>query len=133
MEIREKFPIDTKVAGQPDKNILVWAEQGIGDEIMFSSTIPQLEEFASSITVHCDPRLIDLFQNSFSDNIRFKGTEEPILEEDYDCQIPMGSLCRFQIPKEDFLSTSPCFFTATKEKSQLRQELKTLAESISSG
>ena len=121
------FQLIPRWQGQPDKNILVWAEQGIGDEIMFSSMIPQLEGLSSSITVQCDPRLIDLFQNSFSDNIRFQGNDEPILEEDYDCQIPMGSLGRFfRAQKRDFLSTSPCFLYCDKGKSlELRQELKT--------
>ena len=61
---------------------------------MFSSMIPALEKVSSSITVQCDTRLVDLFQNSFGNNIRFQGTDELLLEENFDYQIPMGSLCR---------------------------------------
>ncbi len=113
--------------GQPDKTVLVWAEQGIGDEIMFSSMIPELEKVSSSITVQCDTRLIELFQNSFGNNIRFQGTDEPILKEDYDCQIPMGSLCSFfRSNKSDFLNASTKFLCCDKRKSlELREELKT--------
>ena len=113
--------------GQPDKNILVWAEQGIGDEIMFSSMIPALEKVSSSITVQCDTRLVDLFRNSFNDNILFQSTDEPVVEQDYDCQIPMGSLCRFfRSKKTDFLNTSSCYLCCDKRKSlELRQKLQT--------
>ena len=37
--------------GQKDASVFLWAEQGIGDEIMFASLIPELEERCSNLTV----------------------------------------------------------------------------------
>ena len=83
---------------------------------MFSSMIPELEKVSSSITVQCDPRLIDLFENSFNDNILFQGTDEPVVEQDYDCQIQWAHSVVFQIQKDGLLNTSSCYLCCDKEK-----------------
>ncbi|MBV8979108.1 MAG: tetratricopeptide repeat protein [Alphaproteobacteria bacterium] len=44
--------------------LMVTAEQGIGDQIMFASQIPELAEQARVI-LECEPRLVTLFQRSF--------------------------------------------------------------------
>jgi len=49
----------------PNKSILVYAEQGIGDEIMFSSCLPDLTRCVARCFVECDKRLIPLFERSF--------------------------------------------------------------------
>ena len=49
-----------------DKKILVWSEQGVGDEIMFASMIPDMAATASHCLVECDQRLVDLFKRSFA-------------------------------------------------------------------
>jgi cytochrome c-type biogenesis protein CcmH/NrfG len=48
-----------------DRYILVYGEQGVGDEIMFASCIPEVIEQARSTVVECDVRLAGLFQRSF--------------------------------------------------------------------
>lgn len=45
--------------------VLVNGEQGLGDEIMFSSIIPDAQKMAERIVLAVDPRLIPLFQRSF--------------------------------------------------------------------
>lgn len=45
--------------------LLVMAEQGLGDEIMFASCYPDLLERAPRCVVECDPRLAGLFARSF--------------------------------------------------------------------
>jgi tetratricopeptide (TPR) repeat protein len=53
------------------KRLLVSAEQGIGDQIMFASVIPDLVARAKAdggaIVVECEPRLVALFARSFPD------------------------------------------------------------------
>ena len=52
-----------------NKRLLVTAEQGVGDELMFASMIPDLARRAAeeggSIVLECDPRLVPLFARSF--------------------------------------------------------------------
>ncbi|HWA04237.1 MAG TPA: tetratricopeptide repeat-containing glycosyltransferase family protein [Rhizomicrobium sp.] len=49
--------------------LLVTAEQGIGDQIMFASVVPDLAERASeqggSVVLECEPRLVPLLERSF--------------------------------------------------------------------
>jgi hypothetical protein len=51
--------------------LLVTAEQGVGDHLMFASVIPDLVARAQaeggSIMLECDPRLVTLFARSFPD------------------------------------------------------------------
>ncbi|WP_262693488.1 tetratricopeptide repeat protein [Kordiimonas aquimaris] len=48
-----------------DKSILVQAEQGIGDEILFSLLFKELCRRAHTVYISCDPRLVSLFERSF--------------------------------------------------------------------
>jgi tetratricopeptide (TPR) repeat protein len=52
------------------KSVLVWGEQGLGDEIMFASCLPDLLATGAHCTLDCSPRLRALFERSFPD-IRF--------------------------------------------------------------
>jgi tetratricopeptide (TPR) repeat protein len=47
------------------KDVVVLAEQGVGDEIMFAGAIPDLTTDARSVVCECDPRLTPLFERSF--------------------------------------------------------------------
>lgn len=63
---RRGFPFadwdDRPLAG---RSVLVYAEQGLGDEIMFASCLPDLIGEAGRVIVECDPRLAPLFRRSF--------------------------------------------------------------------
>jgi tetratricopeptide (TPR) repeat protein len=48
-----------------EKRIIVTAEQGVGDEIMFASCLPELIDRAGLCIVECDNRLVPLFARSF--------------------------------------------------------------------
>lgn len=47
------------------KRLLVQAEQGLGDQIMFASCLPEVIERAQQVVIECDPRLAKLFARSF--------------------------------------------------------------------
>ncbi len=51
----------------PDETLLVLADQGLGDEIMFASCLPDLQARAPKAIVECEPRLLSLFKRSFPD------------------------------------------------------------------
>jgi tetratricopeptide (TPR) repeat protein len=44
------------------KRLLVTAEQGVGDQLMFASLIPELD---GNVILDCEPRLVSLFARSF--------------------------------------------------------------------
>ncbi|MCH7989903.1 MAG: glycosyltransferase family protein [Planctomycetes bacterium] len=47
------------------KTVLVYAEQGAGDEIMFASCVPDMIACAQHVVLECDPRFVALFARSF--------------------------------------------------------------------
>lgn len=49
----------------PDGPLLVCAEQGLGDQIMFASCIADLTSVVDNCIVECDPRLVRIFERSF--------------------------------------------------------------------
>ncbi len=53
--------------GDDDCRVLVYREQGIGDEIMFASCYPDLVATARDVVIECSDRLVDLFARSFPD------------------------------------------------------------------
>jgi tetratricopeptide (TPR) repeat protein len=48
-----------------DHSMLVWGEQGVGDEIMFASCYPDVIAQAHRVAMVCDDRLAPLLQRSF--------------------------------------------------------------------
>ena len=47
------------------RTVLIHAEQGLGDEIMFASCYPQMIARAGCCVLTCDPRLVELYGRSF--------------------------------------------------------------------
>ena len=77
------------------KTIMVWREQGLGDEIMFYSAIKYLYEKAEKIIIECDHRLQSILQRSFPECIvrpqmMDKNNQSPFV--DFDIHTPVGSL-----------------------------------------
>lgn len=52
-------------AGKKGQRVVVYGEQGLGDEIMFSSMLPELIRDSKSVVLDCTDRLAGLFQRSF--------------------------------------------------------------------
>ncbi|MEX0298787.1 MAG: tetratricopeptide repeat protein [Kordiimonas sp.] len=51
------------------KTLLVCAEQGIGDEVMFGNYLPFLYDRAEKLIIGCEPRLVSLYRRRFPDAI----------------------------------------------------------------
>lgn len=49
----------------PDKTLVVYGEQGVGDEIMYSSMLPDLRQYAGTLIFDCHPRLINIFKRTY--------------------------------------------------------------------
>lgn len=51
--------------GEPDAVVMVTGEQGLGDEIMAASVVPDAAKAAKAFILDCDERLESLFRRSF--------------------------------------------------------------------
>ena len=80
------------------KTLLICAEQGFGDQIMFASCFHEAIARAERCIIECDPRLVALFRRSFpAARIEASAPAEaraasPAGAQAVDFQIPMGSL-----------------------------------------
>lgn len=101
--------------------IYVYGEQGIGDEIMFASCLPDLVASGARCVLDCEPRLRALFRRSFPS---IELLENPLQVQaggdadsaDIDFASPIGSLPRFLRRSEaDFPGTA--YLAADQEKS----------------
>lgn len=52
--------------GHKNASLLILSEQGLGDEIMFASCIPDTVDQMGYVYVECNPRLVTLFRRSFA-------------------------------------------------------------------
>ena len=82
------------------RTIWVTREQGLGDEIMFASMLPEIIAGAGRCLVECDARLVPIFQRSFPAAIVFAsrpdGELPPALRgEKVHFAVGSGSLARF--------------------------------------
>ena len=107
------------------QRVLLWCEQGIGDEIMFASLISDLYSSSSKLIVMTDKRLIPLFRRSFPDDIDFRPSNEVVSETEYDSQIPMGSVpLYFRQSIDSFKSSAQGWLCASSVKAKnLRSRL----------
>lgn len=92
--------------GTNGKTILVYGEQGLGDEIMFASMLPDLMK-DNTVILESHKRLKHLFEESFSGLIVY-GTREDkevtwLNDHQFDYRVSIGSLGRwFRQEKKDF-------------------------------
>ena len=77
--------------------IFIWAEQGLGDQIIYSSLLIDALKTNNYFYVSLDSRLLSLFKRSFSwvKNIEFISSDDTIDESQYDLHLPLGSLGSF--------------------------------------
>jgi tetratricopeptide (TPR) repeat protein len=76
------------------RSILVWSEQGVGDEIMFTRFLPLLAATGAKVVLETDPRLVALFRRSFP-GVTVVGVADPpdsATATGIDFQIPIGAL-----------------------------------------
>ena len=118
MRVRKKLVKLPDWDGSKGKKVIVYGEQGIGDEIMFASMLPDLirDIGRENVILDCHARLTTIFEKSFG--VRCYGTRKnPELDwldvEKPDAMIAIGSLGKFyrrnskDFPGEPYLYASP--------------------------
>jgi hypothetical protein len=103
--------------GSPGKTVVLYADQGLGDEISFASMIPDAIDICKKVIIDCDDRLAGLFRRSFP-KARIYGTkrakEGQWAKEDWsiDASLPLGQIGEyFRATDESFPGTPylvPC-------------------------
>jgi len=77
-----------------NQTLLIWREQGLGDELMFLSVLSEICDICENIVVECDPRLIPILSRSFpkvsfrAQGMRIDGASN---HTDFDFHISIGN------------------------------------------
>ena len=119
--------------GKIKSKVLLWREQGIGDDIIFLGLAPEAYEAAGeSMSILIDPRLIPICERSMPGIEFLPATKGSALEDSFDYQLPMGSLPRlFRTSEEDFKRTKKSYLKADMEKVEnLRRDLGVERKSV---
>ena len=97
------------------KRILIYAEQGVGDEIYFASCFPDMIASAEHCVIECDPRLAPLYTRTFP-SATIIGSPRSKTEwqstQAIDLQVAEGSLPRFLRPTLESFPASPGYLVA---------------------
>ena len=122
-----------KWQGEPlaGRRILVWGEQGLGDEILFGTALPDLLGQAGTVIVECDPRLARLFARALPTADVRAPSADP---RDADCHAPLGSVAaRLRPDLRRFRATSPLFTADPGLATGWRKRLATLGPGLRVG
>src|SRR5215470_11814118 len=110
--------------GAVDGAFLVWGEQGLGDEILHASILPDVIARTPSVVFEVEPRLAPLFARSFPSVTVIAGQKE-LYAGRVDVQEPLAGLGRFlRRSFEDFPRRDRGYLIADAARAQaLRQRL----------
>jgi tetratricopeptide (TPR) repeat protein len=113
--------------GTKGKVVAVFGEQGIGDEIMFASMLPDLMNDCKLVILDAHPRLMDIFRRSFPD-IPVYGTRKdkefvwPPFHPNIDAKLSIGSLGKFyrksaeDFPRKPYLKADPVIVAKYRDR-----------------
>lgn len=121
---RENFGIPRlpMVSSPSGRRVLVSAEQGLGDQIMFSSCIEDLRRDAIGCVIECDSRLVSIFRRSFpgaeviADSTPADQKASILERHEIRHEIPMGSLPGRYRPSKTSFPAHTGFLKADAEK-----------------
>lgn len=77
-----------------NKKILVWGEQGVGDQVLYAGMLDQLLVIASTVHLKLDPRITPLLYRVVPTAI-FHDDKKNIKEIDFDMHMPLADLGKF--------------------------------------
>jgi len=110
--------------GEKDKIVVIYGEQGLGDEIFYGSVIPDAIKDCKKVIIDCDPRLEGLFKRSFPDAFVY-GTRRKsaswLYSHEWDARCAVADLPAFyrkkieDFPGKPFLKADPVRMEQWKE------------------
>jgi len=123
-----------------ERALFVYAEQGLGDEIMFSSCLPDVVRRVPHVAIECDPRLGALFARSFPGVAVFPRVRTQIntwvrsIDPQPDFQIPLASLPAHYRQRPDAFPNHQGYLTPDPAKlERWRSWLKALGPGLKIG
>lgn len=125
-----KSPEEPEWHGEPDKRLVLYGEQGLGDEICFASMLPDAIANSSQIILDIDARLEGLFKRSFPKahvyGTRMVTTDTGMrwAKEDrvFDCSLAIAQIGEFFRKKDEDFPAAP-YLIADPDRSLMWRSL----------
>jgi len=96
-------------------SLLIWGEQGIGDQILHGSILSDLRDFDGQVTVALDKKLLTLFERTFPE-YQFIANSPDLDQEAFDQQISIASLGKLFRRDLDHFKKNRSFLRADQDK-----------------
>ena len=100
LELRKKFTNQLKTnkpqwdTGYGFETILIWGEQGIGEQILFGSILPDVISKFKKVILCVEDKLVEIFQEKFN-KLEVIPLSKKIDESMFDYHLPICSLGKF--------------------------------------
>ena len=95
------------------RRVAVWKEQGVGDQILFSTLLPDLARGGREVVVEVDPRLAGLFRRGMQGVTFVTPDESDAAFAGCDANVPLGSMPRlFRRDVDDFAAQPKAILAA---------------------
>ena len=104
--------------GSPDRKVVLYSDQGLGDEISFASMVPDAIKVSRKLILECDPRLEGLFKRSFPKATVYgtRGSKQIDWDDqDFDCSLALGQIGEFFRTKDSDFPGTP-YLTADPDR-----------------
>ena len=127
--------------GEPlaDKRLLVWREQGLGDEIIFSQWYCHAIEDAKNVVIEADPRMVSLFKRTYPKaTVKIMDASNDLSREDADYHIYAGGLEEFYADRTETgvlpqAAIKPDFVLDERKSKKWRDRLTALGDGLKVG
>lgn len=110
---------------QPGQRILIWENQGIGDEVMFTGQIQRLIDGGMDCFIQTDPRLVSLLQRSFPSAVvaaRSDSLASVFSGKGIPHHFPLSSLPKlFDLDMSQMEHQRPCLTANPEQVAKLRE------------
>lgn len=123
--------------GEPleGRRLLVWTEQGLGDEVMFLTALTSVVGRAAAVILECDPRLMPLYARAFPE-VRVRPSSRQVAARvvDADCHCAAGDLARLTRQHIADFAQAPRYLSADPERAAVfEQRLSALGPGLRVG
>lgn len=115
---------ETRWNGEKNKAVVIYGEQGLGDEVMYASMIPDAIKDSKHIIIDCDAKLEGLFKRSFPKaqvhGTRRENHPEWLREAKIDHRCAMGGLGSFYRNSDADFSGEPYLVADAERRTMWR-------------
>lgn len=121
---RVQFADEPQWRGEPVGTLVVYGEQGLGDEVMYASCLEDVPQRAERVIVECDARLQGLFRRSFPwaevHGTRRQDAVAWLEGVQVDASVPIGGLPEFCRPTPQSCPGTPYLVADPERRVQWR-------------